>query len=233
MSRDLEKRETSVDDDDDELEEDDEDVYQQSTVEKIVYNVHSLIGLYGKGGLSGSGTGNKSNEEDDLVTYKCKTKALLEQLLIKLEEDVEEKRLLEEQIELLENDLKSKDYHLARELRQRHEVENVVKRLQRENARLQSALRLHLVAEKGSSSASAAAHMADLKTEVDDLKSKLNRLSKQRELELHALTALAGEFEKKVIEIEVKRRRETKLVEESLKELDVLKQKIKENETPK
>lgn len=125
----------------------------------IVNSVYNLIKLIDSGSDSGS------QQPLDYNGYKVKTKQLLEQLLVKLEEDVDYQHHLEVQIETLENSVATKDASMKRlsqqaieaiedcklqaeematemmtkiasEVGRRKKVEKVVMTLQRENVRL-------------------------------------------------------------------------------------------------
>lgn len=61
---------------------------------------------------------NQGGQDEDLPTYKAKMKVLLEQLMLKLEEDVDYQKNLEQQIEDLEKELSLRDAMIDRLSRQ-------------------------------------------------------------------------------------------------------------------
>ena len=124
-----------------------------STNAQIVTSIQSLMST------------DKVDEEEDFASYKARMKELLEQLLLKLEEDVDYQKNLEMQIDDLERDLRTKDKvieklahqakeaidncklqteemademlaKLAGEVDSRSALEKLVLRLEAENARL-------------------------------------------------------------------------------------------------
>jgi len=227
---DLEDSEEEEEEEVEEEEEEDEEQEGQPINAQIIDSLGILQAMTKASNGGGNGEG-----DDGGASYKAKTKMLLEQLYVKLEEDVEYQRSLEEQIDALEDDLKSKELevefikHEARkaledtkqqaddmaaqllarvsaEVSARLDVERVMRRLQKENSRMLSDLRLHRVASGGSSGTkSAAAHLADAKLEAQEAQEQLQeamtiikRKDKQRQGELAAVGALVTVWESRI-----------------------------------
>ena len=113
----------------------------------------------------------EGNNEEDLISYKFKMKGLLEQLMLKLEEDVDYQKNLESQIDEYEKEIIEKDNLIQRltiqskdsietckiqtedlademmnkiknERKRRNILEKMILRLQNENAKIQVSLSL-------------------------------------------------------------------------------------------